>query len=588
MTAAAGHRRPWLVLAALAIAAGALWWSHLRLWYPHDEGLLAQSAIRVLHGQVPHRDFPHPYTGLDAVLHAGWVALFGASLAAIRHGFAIVVIGWLVALASVLRRAGSDQAVALAILLIGALGPAVYPAAMASWYVTMCVTLALALVLRPGMPTPATLVGAGVLLALGLGFKITAAYGIVGIGAWLIATRDDDAPAALLLIAILVVAALGLARLLLPATARTMVHLVLAPAAVLAWGIAREIRRWHHNGVAVGWGATRPLAWLGGGVALGALPTFAWLAWSGALPAFLHSTALAATLRAGRASSPVPSVAALLYGVPLVALGAALLARRPPAARYVVLLCAALFALAWFAFPWHRGVWLALRGGAVLAVLVACIGASRGRGPAPATMAVVAVFAWMLLGQYPFGAPIYFVYALPLAMLLPVGLGAGAERAGFRVLAATLAAFGYLQVIPGTLAALGASRHRPERLAVLPGVHGGLLVAPEDSATFGRLITVLHDSVPPGPIWAGPDAPEVAFLAGRDDLQRGPFAFLSARAAGQGDPADSAVAIVVQEEPPFSPAIDPAQRSAWSLRFDRSERIGSFTVLWKGDRCDSC
>ncbi len=587
MTASAGRRRPWLVSAALAVAAGALWWSHLRLWYPHDEGLLAQSALRVLAGQVPHRDFPHPYTGLDAVLHAGWIALLGPSLAAIRHGFLVTVLAWLGALTLVLRRAGPDDAVALAILLIGALGPAVYPAAMASWYVTMCVTLALAILLRPGAPRPSALVAVGVLLGLGLGFKITAAYGIVGAGAWLIATRDDDAPAALLLIAILVAAALGLGRLLLPATGRTMVHLVLAPAAVLAWGIAGEIRRGRRHGVTAGWGATRPLAWLGVGVALGALPVFAWLAWTGALPGFVHSTAVAATLRAGRASSPVPSVAALWYGVPLVAIGAAVLSRRPPATRYVALLCAALFALAWFDFPWHRGIWLALRGGAVIAVVIACVAASRGRGPTAAAMAIVAVFAWMLLGQYPFGAPIYFVYALPLAMLLPVGLGAPADRAGFRVLATTLAAFGYLQVIPGTLAALGASRHRPDRLAVLPGGHGGLLVAPEDSATFGRLVAVLRDSVPPGPIWAGPDAPEVAFLAGRDDLQRGPFAFLSGGAAN-GDPADSAVAIVVQEEPPFSPAIDPARRSAWSLRFDRSERIGSFTVLWKGDRCDSC
>ena len=32
-------------------------------WIPHDEGSLAQSAERVLAGELPHRDFDEIYTG---------------------------------------------------------------------------------------------------------------------------------------------------------------------------------------------------------------------------------------------------------------------------------------------------------------------------------------------------------------------------------------------------------------------------------------------------------------------------------------------------------------------------------------------
>jgi hypothetical protein len=34
-----------------------------RGWVPHDEGILAQAAERVLHGEMPHRDFNDRYTG---------------------------------------------------------------------------------------------------------------------------------------------------------------------------------------------------------------------------------------------------------------------------------------------------------------------------------------------------------------------------------------------------------------------------------------------------------------------------------------------------------------------------------------------
>src|SRR4029453_7091374 len=39
-------------------------------WVPHDEGLLGQSAERVLAGQLPHRDFDEVYTGGLSYLHA--------------------------------------------------------------------------------------------------------------------------------------------------------------------------------------------------------------------------------------------------------------------------------------------------------------------------------------------------------------------------------------------------------------------------------------------------------------------------------------------------------------------------------------
>lgn len=53
-----------LTLAVLTfVGASVYMWSMLRRgWIPHDEGALAQSAERVLLGQLPHRDFDELYT----------------------------------------------------------------------------------------------------------------------------------------------------------------------------------------------------------------------------------------------------------------------------------------------------------------------------------------------------------------------------------------------------------------------------------------------------------------------------------------------------------------------------------------------
>jgi hypothetical protein len=55
-----------------------------RGWIPHDEGLLAHSAERVLNGELPHQDFDDCYTGGLAFLHSVSFRLFGTHLSALR------------------------------------------------------------------------------------------------------------------------------------------------------------------------------------------------------------------------------------------------------------------------------------------------------------------------------------------------------------------------------------------------------------------------------------------------------------------------------------------------------------------------
>src|SRR5262249_23686712 len=55
-----------------------------RGWIPHDEGMLGQSADRVLHGGIPHIDYEEPYTGGLSWVYAGVFKIAGVDLLNVR------------------------------------------------------------------------------------------------------------------------------------------------------------------------------------------------------------------------------------------------------------------------------------------------------------------------------------------------------------------------------------------------------------------------------------------------------------------------------------------------------------------------
>ena len=63
---AAGRSRVRELVSLLLVwcVTGAWVWARLdQGWIPHDDGAFAQSAARVLDGELPHRDFVELYTG---------------------------------------------------------------------------------------------------------------------------------------------------------------------------------------------------------------------------------------------------------------------------------------------------------------------------------------------------------------------------------------------------------------------------------------------------------------------------------------------------------------------------------------------
>src|SRR4030095_824785 len=68
-----------------------------RGWVPHDEGMLAQSADRVLHGALPHVDYEEQYTGGLTYLYAALFRLAGVDLVHVRWVLFVAATGamWL-------------------------------------------------------------------------------------------------------------------------------------------------------------------------------------------------------------------------------------------------------------------------------------------------------------------------------------------------------------------------------------------------------------------------------------------------------------------------------------------------------------
>src|SRR5688500_594934 len=140
-------RDPW----AVAALAGSFAYAALTIdrgWIPHDEGTLAQSAVRVLTGELPHRDFSYMYTGGLARWHTLALTLFGIDLLALRILLLLAFAAFLIVFFSVARRFASSRAAAAIVVLAAVWSLPNYPAAMPTWYNLFLAVTALWCLLR--------------------------------------------------------------------------------------------------------------------------------------------------------------------------------------------------------------------------------------------------------------------------------------------------------------------------------------------------------------------------------------------------------------------------------------------------------
>jgi len=119
-----------------------------RGWVPHDEGAFAESADRVLHGELPHRDYIEIYTGGLAYLHSFAFRYLGETFATPRIVLFAIFLAWIPVFYWIAGRFVSDWIAAGVTLLAIAWSLPNYSAAVPSWYNLFFATFGLAALFR--------------------------------------------------------------------------------------------------------------------------------------------------------------------------------------------------------------------------------------------------------------------------------------------------------------------------------------------------------------------------------------------------------------------------------------------------------
>jgi hypothetical protein len=593
----------------------------MRGWVPHDEGTFGESAIRVLAGEMPHRDFDDVYTGGLSYVHALAFRVLGTQSTSLRVVLFVVFLAWVPAVFGIASRFVSPITAAGVTVLAVAWSIPMYSAPVPSWYNLFFATFGITAVLRH-LDTGSrwALFVAGLCGGLSFLVKNTGLFYVGAVVLFLafrarcVDARPEDGAsralgyrtvvtAGLLLVVVALVVLVrsagggALAQLVLPAA---LVQFVLPAAALVGVVLHTEWR-----------GASAPsprrfatLASLQLPFAAGVLaPVAAFAAFyaaHGALGMLIDGVFILPTKRLSFSSMPLPSLRA---GAPmaafLIALGAAM---GPPWLRRAVGVAAAaglagVLVLSRtdrrvYAFAWHSLDLLppiAVVAGAVLVRRWADRAAAGNVRP-QAVMLVLCVAALCNLIRYPFAAPIYYCYAMPLVLLAVVAVLSAMSRPP-RMLLGTLLAFYLLFAVliltPGFIYAMGGfAQPDPQTRALTLPRAGALRVSPTQAADYERLIPLVRAHAgASGYTFATPDCSEVYFLSELRSLRRTMFDFFDeptgrTEAILDGLESHGVKVIVICSQQQFS-GRDRELEAALAERFPESTKVGRFEVRWR-------
>ena len=150
-------------------------------WIAHDEGLLGQSATRVLDGELPHVDFDEPYTGGLTMMHALAMKLLGMHSTSLRLVLLLFSIAATGVTYNIAIRVCTPWLAALVAWIALAWSVPNYFAALPSWYnLFFSLFGSLALIKYDESDKRTWLIGAGVFGGLSFLAKVSGLYFVAG------------------------------------------------------------------------------------------------------------------------------------------------------------------------------------------------------------------------------------------------------------------------------------------------------------------------------------------------------------------------------------------------------------------------
>src|SRR5215469_1891697 len=573
-------------------------------WVPADDGILAQSAIRVLHGQLPQRNFAEIYTGGLSFIHALAFRVFGANLMSLRICVFLFFLAWIPAVYWIALRFTAALPAGLITLVAVVWSYPNYPAAMPSWYNLFFATFGAAALLRYlETRLERWLIVAGVCGGVSMLIKVIGAYYIAGVLLFLAFLEQGEAKeeakanagwpyrifsgGALLAF---------LATLMLVLRARMGINelyaFVLPSAALAALILMREptVSVDTRSRFRTLFRLVGPFA--GGVVAPICLFLLPYVH-SGAVGAFFRGVVSSAVARSSglAIARPVGPEQAVFYALPVIAI----LAAGMYWDKFQGLAVGAALGLGAVAILYRStqsgmvasSAWCSVAALTPLAVLFGAGVVFSARNHEGAKLRerqivlLISLAATCTLVQYPFAAPIYLSYAIPLTLLALVAVVEhGRKKRGTYVFSAVLAfylLFGAGILVPRYIYELThvVGHMEPMKSAAA----GGLEI--EGAAFFDGLAQFLRTHSPNGKIYAGNDCPELYFLPGLQNVTHDDGGAPTDDVLKAIEAADLNV-VVINEHPFFPTAkMSPEVTAEVAKRFPHSALFGIFRVFWK-------
>lgn len=615
-------RRPldWRLLLAAVLVLSALYvaWHLDRGWVAHDEGTLAQSAERLLLGELPHRDFDELYTGGLTWLNAAAFRLLGTTLFSMRVVLYAVFLCWIPAVFYIATRLVRPLAAAGVTLLCVVWSLPNYPAPLPSWYNLFLTVFGIAALFRWLETRQARwLALAGVAGGLSVLVKIVGLYFVAAALLFLVYQAHEQARTRARTNASVTTergwiyasfATLGLLAFIaaLATVVRPQLHaaeavqFILPGSAVAGLLIRNEWTRPAGGSAARFIGLARLLAPFLFGFVLPIAIFLIPFARADALGALGNGVFVLPQKRFGVAGYRMLSLWSMLALIPvglLFAFGRKVAGRmiRRHVLALATVLAVYLLATAWLALG-YRFVWYAARGALPVLVLLGIAVLIRdefvdeeealARSRLLLLASVTAVFT---LVQFPFSVPIYFCYVAPLVALLAASLYRYAQPMSSAVPAALMVffiAFAVLRVNTSMLFGMGVV-YRPYATTASLGLpRGGLDVPVGEARMYRDAVVVLKRHARGGYTWAASDCPEIYFLSGLRNPTRVLFDFFddeagrTARILSALD-AKGVTAIALNGTPQFSPWFSNDLIAELERRYPHAENLGKFQVRWQ-------
>jgi hypothetical protein len=604
-------------LVVIAVAAALLIPLTMRGWIPHDEGTLAQSAHRVLLGQLPHRDFDDVYSGGLAFLHAGAFKVLGERLTTLRTVLLVFVLFSLPAFYYIASRFASPVPAGFATIALVGWSFTNYAASMPSWFNLLFAATGCAALMRwRETDRLRWLVLAGACAGLSIIVKIIGVYFVAAALLFLAYRAMSEATesaetrnSADVLFRAVVVCGIALASaipfvMMRRAASLTQLINLAAPATVIGLFVAtRAMQTADRRNVAK---MLKHIATFSAGVAVPVLLfTIPYLK-SGSVFSLYEGLFLLPRKRlTWAANGGPPPWGALL---PIVWLALILLPRFADSrlgkiglATYAVL-CAAVVATASDNLRVYVLTWLsiAMATPAMVAIGLALLKRDELRKREGETAPIkrdlvfllLATTAWCGLVQFPFSGPIYFCYVAPLVVLSAFAISSTfaprSSRMGFVVLA-TYCVVGLLSRNEFFSQVVGRAIVHNERTAVLDLGRGGLVVRESDRAMYDALVKTIDAHASSKFIYVTTDAPEVYFLAERENPTRTLFDFFDDPVGREQRilrtlSTHDVHLVVLNSTGEFSGPVPKTLYDSLAARFPVSASIGNFEVRWNSRR----